>query len=330
LKKDIILITGCAGFIGSQLAKRLTLENFKVIGVDLYSITKNSNIQSDRIINLKNCLHKEKKENFFTYKKLDILNKKELKKIFDNYNITKVVHLAASTGVRESSISSEKYYNNNISGFINVIEKCKDYKIRKFIYASSSSIYNDDISKKLTAENEKTDQPINIYAFTKKSNELLAYTYSHLYNLTSIGLRFFSVYGPFGRPDMAYFKFTKSILKSENILLNNKGENIRDFTYIDDVVTAIIKILVDVKKNKSRSAVYNVGCGKPVKIIDLIKLIEKITMRKSKITYSKNHIEDAIKTGSNNTKLINDYNINFNTEINAGMQKFISWFKKYN
>ena len=322
----MILVTGCAGFIGSHFVKRLISDKVQVLGIDLPT-SQHKPIQKHRLKDIKEFIKNTKSSKLFTFKEVDISKEKELEMLFSNSRIEQVVHLAGSAGIKESSINPKKYVTNNIIGFNNLIQKCKYYKISKLIYASSSSVYNNKQSVNLNDENSITDLPINIYAYTKKTNELLAHTYSHLFGLNSIGLRFFSVYGPFGRPDMSYYKFTKAILDNQIVYLNNKGKNIRDFTYIDDVVTGIHKILFS--KNKAMHNVYNIGSGNPVKIIDILKKIKLITKKDCKIVNKKPQKEDAFKTGSNSTNIKQEFKVEFKTDIDTGLIKFINWYKDY-
>ena len=324
----MILVTGCLGFIGSHLiCDLITLESQCVIGLDKVTSSSCSRVQKQRLNHLNSKLADQKKNHLFIYKKIDLsFEKQKLDKLFNEYKIKKVVHLAASTGVIESTKKSDHYIKNNINGFKNIIEKCKDYKIEHFFYASSSSIYDENNVSSFSCESDASDYPKSIYAFTKKTNELLAYTYSHLYNLNTTGLRFFSVYGPFGREDMSYYKFTSAILNSEKIYLYNNGENLRDFTYIKDVTSAIIKLLFsESKKNK----VFNIGYGKQIKITQLLEKLETLINKKANITYLPALKEESFKTGANNRKIRKEMKIEFSTSIDVGLKKFVDWYSKY-
>tara|TARA_B100001057_G_scaffold215043_1_gene215268 strand:- start:627 stop:1616 length:990 start_codon:yes stop_codon:yes gene_type:complete len=324
----MILVTGCLGFIGSHLICDLTtIENQFVVGIDKVTTDSCSRIQKQRLNHLNSKLADQKKNHLFIYKKIDLCSEKQkLDELFNKYKIKKVVHLAVSTGVIESTKKSDHYIKNNINGFQNIIEKCKDYKIEHFFYASSSSIYDENNVNSFSCESDASDYPKSIYAFTKKTNELLAYTYSHLYNLNTTGLRFFSVYGPFGREDMSYYKFTSAILNSEKIYLYNRGENLRDFTYIKDVTSAIIKLLfTESKKNK----VFNIGYGKQIKITQLLEKLEILINKKANITYLPALKEESFKTGANNRKIRKEMKIEFSTSIDVGLKKFVDWYSKY-
>ena len=320
----MILITGCAGFIGSSLVVDFICKGIKVIGIDSFNssnLSKNNFIKKYRLDSINN-FHNSKA--LFTYKVIDILDKSLLEELFKKYRFTKVIHFAALTGVRSSSVEPHSYIKNNIEGFHNIIELCNQYKIKHFIYASSSSVYNQNTS---ISENDNTNFPLSIYASTKKSNELIAYSYSHNFNLKTTGLRFFSVYGPFGRPDMSYFKFINSIFNDKSINLSNYGNNKRDFTYIDDALNAIWQIFKDERKNKF--SVYNIGAGQPIAIKNLIVIIEKILNKKFKIYHTKSFSEDAKNTESNSRLIKSDYNIDFKTNISLGIKNFINWYRKY-
>lgn len=319
----MILITGCAGFIGSNLISHFIKKKEKVIGIDILNSGDHDFIKNYRI-NYLNNLQSIKKENTFIFKQVNILNRDKLNDLFKKYEFKKVIHLAAKTGVRESSIKTYEYIENNIVGFNNVIYLCNVFKIRHFIYASSSSVYNND---KSTLEAEKSNCPTSIYAATKKSNELIAHSYSHNFKLKTTGLRFFSVYGPFGRPDMSYFKFTNSIFSDNKINLSNYGSNVRDFTFIDDVVKAVWQ--VSVQEKKDIFSVYNVGSEKPITINEVINIIEKITKRKSRIKHIHSFTEDVLRTESNSNAIKTNFNIQFNTNIELGMRKFINWYIDY-
>tara|TARA_B100000614_G_scaffold261673_1_gene291975 strand:+ start:745 stop:1743 length:999 start_codon:yes stop_codon:yes gene_type:complete len=320
----MILITGCAGFIGTNLISNFIKNNVPVVGIDILNIDEKDDFIKNYRINYLDKMQSRKNKKIFVYKQLNILNKNKLRNLFEEFNFKKVIHLAAKTGVRNSSKIAYEYIENNITGFHNVIELCHIYKIDHFIYASSSSIYNND---KSTSEHENTNFPISIYASTKKANELIAHSYSHNFNLKTTGLRFFSVYGPFGRPDMSYFKFTRAILSNKEINLSNSGCNIRDFTFVEDVVDAIWEVLNQEKKKIF--SVYNVGAEKPKTILHVIHLIEKITNKKSIIKHTPPFKEDSIRTESNSSSIKNSFKISFKTDIELGMRKFINWYNNY-
>ena len=315
-----ILVTGTAGFIGYHLTKKL-LNSYKIIGIDNLNDYYDLKLKKDI---LKNIKHKN-----FKFVKCDISNKEDLENIFNKNKIDKVINLAAQAGVRYSIENPDTYINSNIIGFYNILENVKKYKIEHLIYASSSSVYgNNELPFK---ENDSTDNPISLYAATKKTNEILAQVYSNLYNINCTGLRFFTVYGPYGRPDMAYFKFTKKIINKEKIQLYNNGESLRDFTYIDDIIEGIIKVL-DNKITK----IYNIGSSNPIKLLDFINLLKQTLINNNLIEDYELNIEllpkqlgDVDNTYADTENLKKDFSYKPNTNIKEGLDKFIKWYKKY-
>ena len=325
-KNNMYLVTGCAGFIGSHLAKYLALKNKLVVGIDMFKITDEKSLKLDRINNIKSELAQENKSHNFTYITLNICDNKKLNKLFKSYNFKKVIHLAASAGVRQSTLCSEEFIQNNILGFHNVINSCRDNNIEHLIYASSSSLYNKKTDD-LTHESYNTSSPKSIYAYTKKANELIAHVYGKLYNIKTTGLRFFSVYGPYGREDMSYYKFTEAIVNSKTIILSNEGKNMRDFTYIDDIIEVINKIID--QKPKELYNIYNVGSEKPISIYNIIKKIETILSKKTKLKNTNKFVEDALHTASDSSLLKREFDISLDTNIDDGLEKFIKWYKEY-
>ncbi len=315
-----ILITGCAGFIGFHTTLFLLKKKFKIIGID------SINNYYDPILK-KNRLKILKKYNNFEFFKLDITQNNKLKKIFKN-KIDIVIHLAAQAGVRYSLKEPEKYIKSNLNGFFNIIEQSKINNIKHFLYASTSSVYG--YSKDFPLNEEfKTDSPLTLYAATKKSNEIISYSYSNLYKLPCTGLRFFTVYGPYGRPDMALFKFTKNIIKGKQIELYNNGNHTRDFTYIDDVVESIYKILLKPNLKKIPYNILNICSNNPISLINFIKIIEKNLKTKAKIKYLSFQKGDVKKTHGNNLK-VKKYLKNYKMiKIEDGVSRFINWYKTY-
>ena len=317
---ETILITGCSGFIGYHLTKKL-LDNYNIIGIDNLNDYYDINLKMNRLKNLK---HKN-----FKFIKCDISNRKELDKEFNENKIDIVINLAAQAGVRYSIENPDVYINTNIIGFYNILENIKKHKINHLIYASSSSVYgNNELPFK---ENNSTDNPISLYAATKKTNEILAQTYSNLYNIKCTGLRFFTVYGPYGRPDMAYFDFTKKIINKEKIRVFNNGESLRDFTYIDDIVEGIVKTL-----DKPKTKIYNIGSSNPIKLLDFINILKETLINNNLIEDYDLNIElltkqlgDVDNTYADITELKKDFNYEPNTSIKDGLDKFIKWYKEY-
>lgn len=317
-----ILVTGCAGFIGYHLCSKL-LENSKniVFGID--------NINDYYDVNLKkNRLKLLNRFDNFIFNKLDISNNTSLSNSFkkNKYNI--VINLAAQAGVRYSIENPKSYFQSNLEGFFNIIENCKIYKIKHLIHASTSSVYG-DTKKYPTKETDNTDNPLSFYAATKKSNEVMAYSYSNIYKLPITVLRFFTVYGPYGRPDMSLFKFTDSIKKNKPINLFNNGDHVRDFTYISDVVQGITKIINLKSKKKIPYQIFNLSSNNPKSLKFFLKEIEKNCKKVSKKNLLKLQKGDVYKTHGSNTKLKNFSKFKPEIKVNEGINKFVMWFNQY-
>ena len=329
----MILVTGCAGFIGFHLVKKLLNKNLKVVGIDSFDKYYDINLKKKRI----EILKKDKKN--FVFYKLDISNEKKVNKIFNSNKIKFVINLAAQAGVRYSLINPNSYIKNNIVGFHNILFNCVKHKVKHFLYASTSSVYG--MNKKMPfKETDNVDHPIQLYAATKRSNELMAHSYSHLYNLPSTGLRFFTVYGPWGRPDMALFKFTKNIILGKKIEVFNYGNHIRDFTYVDDIVHSIYLLIKKIPKKNNKIVlkphnsiapfqIYNIGNSKPVKLMDYIKEIEKQTRKKAKIKFKVLQQGDVQKTYADSNLLFKKINFKPKVSIEYGVSEFIKWYKKF-
>ena len=330
------LVTGAAGFIGFSLSKQLLLNGNEVFGIDSVDNYYDINLKKARIFQLK----KFKKK--FKFKKLDISNKISLYKIFRSQKFDRVINLAAQAGVRYSIINPESYLKNNIIGFFNIIENCKKFRIKHLLFASTSSVYGLQTKNPFKVE-DSCNHPIQFYAATKKSNEMMAHSYSHLYNLPMTGLRFFTVYGPWGRPDMALHKFTKNILEKKEVQIFNYGKHIRDFTYIDDIVDNIIAISKKIPKknlkfnskkpqNHQSSApfrILNIGNSKPEKLMDFVNEIEKNLGLKAKIRFKKLQKGDIEATTSDMKHTYKLTGIKKKTSIKVGVKKFIDWFLEY-
>ena len=332
---ETILITGSAGFIGYTLGLRLLERNNKVIGVDNHNNYYDVKLKNERVKRLK-------KFSNYNHIKADISNFKSINKIFKNYKIQKVVNLAAQAGVRYSIENPLTYINSNITGFAHILENCRTYKIEHLVYASTSSVYGSN-TKLPFSENNSANHPLSVYAASKKSNELMAHAYSHLYKLPSTGLRFFTVYGPWGRPDMALFKFTKNILENKPIDVFNFGNHTRDFTYIDDIVDGIIRVLnnpatsnnswngnqPDPSTSKAPWKIYNIGNNKPVKLMDYITSLEKNLKKKAIINYLPLQQGDVADTNANINKIKKQLDYNPLTKVEKGVTKFVEWYKDY-
>lgn len=318
-----ILITGTAGFIGFSLAQKL-LDNYKIIniyGIDNLNNYYDVNLKKKRLAILK-------KYKNYRHFKVDIQSSK-IEKIFTKFRFDVVVHLAAQAGVRYSMTNPKAYIEANQIGFFNIIENSKKHKVKKFLYASSSSVYGRS-KKQPSKESQNVDFPESLYAATKKSNELVAYYYSKNFNLNTIGLRFFTVYGPWGRPDMALFKFTRNILENRSINVFNYGKHFRDFTYIDDVTECVKSIILF--KNRKRNALYevlNIGNNKPVYLMHFIKEVEKNLHKKAKIRFLPLQKGDVIKTYANINLAKKKYSYKPKTKIQTGVKLFIDWYKNF-
>ncbi|RKF44745.1 NAD-dependent epimerase [Bacillus wiedmannii] len=320
--KKTYLITGAAGFIGMHLSKKLLEMGCKVIGYDNLNDYYDISLKESRL----NILNQYDN---FTFHKADLTDKEYLEKLFNENNIHIVVNLAAQAGVRYSIENPDAYIQSNVVGFLNILEMCRHHKVEHLLYASSSSVYG--ANKKIPFSTEdQVDNPVSLYAATKKSNELMAHTYSHLYNVPTTGLRFFTVYGPYGRPDMAYFSFTKAITEGKPIKVFNEGDMYRDFTYIDDIVDGIIKLLENspVLNNKELPyKVYNIGNNKPVKLLDFIQAIESAVGKEAVKEYYPMQPGDVYQTYADVSDLINDVGFKPDTPIQEGINKFVDWFK---
>tara|TARA_B100000242_G_scaffold294003_1_gene274145 strand:+ start:3628 stop:4593 length:966 start_codon:yes stop_codon:yes gene_type:complete len=318
--KQNIIITGCAGFIGFFLSKKLLEKRNKIIGLDDLNNYYDKKLKNDRI----NILKKYK--NFIFHKK-DISNFKEVDKIFKNFKPTIVINLAAQAGVRYSLISREPYFKSNIHGFYNILELSKKYNVKKLIFASTSSVYGD--SKKFPLkENFLTDKPKSFYAATKKCNEIMAYSYSKLCKTHFIGLRFFTVYGPYGRPDMALYKFVKSIKKNKTIDVFNNGNHSRDFTYIDDIINGVTNS-IKLKNNKNNFEILNLCRGKVKKLSYFLRLIETYTEKKFKKRFLPLQKGDVKKTYGSISKSRKRIKYNPKINVDEGIKNFIKWYEQY-
>ena len=335
-----ILITGSSGFIGYHLTKKLLKSGIKVIGIDNLNTYYDVELKKARLEDLKNLSNSESLE--FSFFKEDIENYKGIEKIFRKYNPTKVVNLAAQAGVRYSLENPSAYIKANIEGFSNILELSRNYSVKHLVFASSSSVYGGN-TKLPFNENDNVDHPVSLYAATKKANELMAHSYSHLYNLPVTGLRFFTVYGPWGRPDMALFLFTKAILNNEEINIYNNGNMSRDFTYIDDIVESLKRIIEKIPNpnknfdyiNPSPSEswspykIFNIGNSNPTQLLDYIKAIEDATGLESKRRFMPMQPGDVENTSADTRKLEEWIHFKPNTSIKIGVKEFVKWYKHY-
>ena len=345
-----ILVTGTAGFIGSHLAEVLIKRGDDIIGLDVinnyydvnlkYSRLQKAGIEKDKIE--KNKLVQSNVYPNYRFIKSDLQDKQTLTELFKNEQFDAVCNLAAQAGVRYSLSNPDAYIQSNIVGFVNILEACRHYKVKHLVYASSSSVYG--LNEKMPlSTHHNVDHPISLYAASKKSNELMAHTYSHLFNLPTTGLRFFTVYGPWGRPDMALFIFTKAILNNQAIDVYNHGEMIRDFTYIDNIVEGIVRVIDNPPKGNTNWSgmqpeasssiapykIYNIGNNNPVKLMDFIAAIENKLGKKAKKNMLPIQAGDVPATYADVDDLINDLNYKPNTPVTEGINKFIEWYMDY-
>ena len=319
-----VLVTGAAGFIGFHLAKRLLSLGASVCGIDNLNDYYDVSLKEARLTILE-------KEPAFTFARGDLANEAAVTKLFEDFRPDIVVNLAAQAGVRYSIDNPRSYIQSNIVGFFNILEACRHYPVEHLLYASSSSVYGNQ-KKTPFATTDNVDHPISLYAATKKSDELMAYTYSHLYGIPATGLRFFTVYGPWGRPDMAYFKFTNKIVRGEPIQIYNHGDMLRDFTYVDDIVRGVENMLCNPPKANEfgdRYKVYNIGNNKPEKLMDFIETLEKAIGREAKKEYLPMQPGDVYQTYADVTDLIRDFDFKPSTPISEGLGRFAEWYKEY-
>lgn len=326
-----VLITGVAGFIGYHLAQRLLKQTIQVTGID--------NLNSYYDIKLKKArLAQLQPQPGFTFEYLDLSNNHDIVQLFQTQTFDYVINLAAQAGVRYSLENPHAYIDSNITGFVNLLEACCHSSIKHIVFASSSSVYG--INRKVPfSTSDNVDCPISLYAASKKANELIAHTYSHLYNLPITGLRFFTVYGPWGRPDMAYFKFVKAIEEGKSIDVYNFGEMQRDFTYIDDIIEGIVRVMYkppSVSDNKNSPAntkapykLYNIGNNKPVALKSFIEVIEKTLGKEAKKNYLPMQPGDVPITYADIDELVKDVEFKPDTSIEEGIAKFVKWYQEY-
>ena len=312
-----ILITGAAGFIGYHLSRSLLKDGAIILGIDNLNNYYDTGLKEQRLKRLKGFKN-------FTFKKIDLIDEKKLNNVFLNFNPSIVIHLAAQAGVRYSIENPRAYLDSNLIGFHNVIEQCRRCKINKLIYASSSSIYG--LNEKIPfSVNDKTDYPVSLYGATKKSNELVAHAYSHLYGVKTIGLRFFTVYGPWGRPDMAYFSFTKKIIEGRKIEVFNHGNMQRDFTYIDDIVDGI-RNTIDKDFNFE---IFNLGNSKSEDLMTMIRIIEKELNINAKIVFKDMQAGDVFKTYADIKKSNKMLEFKPKVSLQVGLKRTIDWYKSF-
>lgn len=320
-----ILVTGGAGFIGYHLSKKLLEKGYEVIGFDNMNDYYDPKLKEDRLADLK-C-----KGGPYTFIKGDLADKEAVTGVFTAFHPDIVVNLAAQAGVRYSIDHPDSYIQSNIVGFFHILEACRHYPVENLLFASSSSVYGNQ-EKVPFSTDDFVDHPISLYAATKKSDELMAYTYAHLYKIPATGLRFFTVYGPFGRPDMAYFKFTNKIVRNETIQVYNNGDMLRDFTYVDDIVNGICCMLESPAKPNQDSdpyKVYNIGNNHPVRLMKFIEILEDAIGRKAKKEFLPMQPGDVYQTYADISELEKDFGFKPSTSLEEGLSHFAAWYKDY-
>ena len=332
-----ILVTGAAGFIGFHLVEALLKQGDEIVGIDnindyydvnlKYARLTESGIRKAEISDngnlVESFIHKK-----YRFAKIDITNLPRLEQLFKEERFTHVINLAAQAGVRYSIENPHAYVQSNLVGFVNILECCRHNTIDHLLYASSSSVYGAN-SKVPFSEDDRVDHPVSLYAATKKSNELMAYTYSHLYNLQTTGLRFFTVYGPWGRPDMAPMLFANAIVKGKAIKVFNNGEMQRDFTYIDDIIDGIVKTLVLTTIHNSKAEIFNIGNSSPMELMDFISIIGECMKTEVKMDFMPMQDGDVKITYADTTKLYSQINYKPDTQLKKGVEEFIEWYNIY-
>ena len=350
MKKSKVLVTGTAGFIGFHLANRLVKDDYDVLGLDTINDYYNPNLKFDRLEEAGfekekiqwNELTQSTQNQNFQFVRMNLQDEKNLEKLFKSQQFDVVVNLAAQAGVRYSLENPKAYIDSNIIGFSNILENCRHQKVKHLVYASSSSVYGLNSKMPLSTQ-DNVDHPMALYAASKKSNELMAHAYSHLYNFATTGLRFFTVYGPWGRPDMALFLFTKAILNNQPINVFNHGKMIRDFTYVDDIVEGIVRVInnppkgnpnwdankPDPSSSPAPYKIYNIGNNNPVNLMDFIEAIESKLGKTAEKNMMPIQAGDVPATFADVSDLIENINYQPNTEIKDGVNSFIDWYKAY-
>ncbi|HEX8563129.1 MAG TPA: NAD-dependent epimerase [Flavobacterium sp.] len=339
-----ILVTGAAGFIGYHLCTQLLAEGHQVVGIDNINDYYDVNIKLGRLskLGIEDKASQSSTYRGFQFYRIDICEEQRLASLFASEKFEYVVHLAAQAGVRYSIDNPKVYIQSNINGFINILELCREHKPKHLVFASSSSVYGLNSAMPFSATHH-TDHPVSLYAATKKSNEMMAHSYAHLFNIPCTGLRFFTVYGPWGRPDMAYFSFTKKIIEGNSIDVFNNGDLMRDFTYIDDIVAGIAAIMMlpaegqpnfdkanpDPSQSLAPYAIYNIGNHKPVKLIEFINTLENAIGKKAVMDYKPMQPGDVYATYADISGLSDRCGFEPKTNIETGLNRFVEWYKEF-
>jgi UDP-glucuronate 4-epimerase len=336
-KKMKILVTGAAGFIGFYVAKRLLERGDEVVGLDNINTYYDVRLKHGRLSELGigggapmwNAIAESARYRFFRFGRMNLEDKEAMAQLFATEKFDAICHLAAQAGVRYSIENPEAYICSNITGFFNLLECCRRHPVKHMVYASSSSVYGLD-AKTPFMEDDPADHPVSLYAATKRSNELMAHAYSHLYGIPVTGLRFFTVYGPWGRPDMAPFLFMDAILHERPINVFNNGNMMRDFTYIDDIVEGTIKIIDKAPCGLPPCAIYNIGCSNPIKLMDFIATIEKATGKKAIVVMQPMQPGDVCQTYADVSRLKEEIAFCPGISLKAGIEKTVAWYKMFN
>ena len=333
--KEKVLITGAAGFIGYHLTRKLIEMDYQVVGIDNLNDYYEVTLKEDRLKLLQ-------EQDAFTFHKIDLEDKDRIDTLFAEHRFDYVVNLAAQAGVRYSLENPYAYVNANVTGFLNILEGCRHHPVKHLVYASSSSVYGANTQMPFSTHHT-VDHPVSLYAATKKSNELMAHTYSHLYNIPTTGLRFFTVYGPYGRPDMALFLFTKAILDGQPIKVFNNGEMRRDFTYVDDIVEGVARLLPHVAQSNpdwsgddpdtassyAPYRIYNIGNNSPVKLLDFVEAIEESLGIEAEKNFMPLQDGDVVATYADVTDLMKAVGFKPATDLKVGVQHFVDWYREY-
>ena len=336
MKEIKILVTGAAGFIGYHAVKALTEEGFQVTGLDSINAYYDVNLKYARLSDAgisKNDIKPgeliySKRNSLYRFVQLDITDRLTLTDLFEKERFTHILHLAAQAGVRYSLENPHTYIDSNVVGFENLLENCRHYSVKHFVYASSSSVYglNNKIPYK---ETDVTESPASLYAATKKANELMAHVYSHLFAVPTTGIRFFTVYGPWGRPDMAPSLFMNAIMNEQPIRVFNHGNMQRDFTFIDDIVKGILKIIISPPVKEIPYEIYNIGNSQPVELMNFIQIMEKTTGKRALLNFKDMQPGEVLTTYADTTHLEQDFDYKPSTTIENGIKKFYEWFINY-
>ena len=319
-----ILVTGCAGFIGMHTSQYLLNQGNEVVGIDNLNDYYSPQLKFDRLKQIQNLKG-------FSFQKMDIVDADGINELFIENAFDRVVHLAAQAGVRYSIINPKAYIDSNITGFFNILEACRHNKIEHLVYASSSSVYGQN-TKLPYSESDQVDHPVSLYAATKKSNELMAHSYSHLYGFASTGLRFFTVYGPWGRPDMSPYIFIKAILEGKPIQLFNYGDMSRDFTYVDDIVRGVVEVVskpASKEKDGSLHRVFNIGNHQPVSLTEYVRTMERIAGVPAIVELAALQPGDVLSTYADTRLIESVANFKPSTSLDYGLENFVRWYKQY-